>query len=316
MASVAADETVPAFQAGYRLLAVGPSQMPLSVWYPTMEPEAALQVGPYRLSVARNASLAPGQHRLILLSHGHLGSNLGHWDLAAFLARHGLIVAAPRHFGDSFDQPPKPGGRQLVTRPAQISAALDSLLSDPQLAPSIDAERIGMAGFSAGGYTSLVIAGATPHVEHLMSHCREHPEDKEFGCDHLSDWQAGAGELANAVFVHDPRVRAVVAMAPVGVLFDKADLAGISIPLRIYRAADDHILVNAWNSDVVLRDLPQPVEAVTVPGDHYVFLAPCSEAFASDAPELCRDPPGVDRIAIHQQINGEILDFFDRTLGR
>ena len=32
-------------------------------------------------------------------------------------------------------------------------------------------------------------------------------------------------------------------------------------------------------------------------------------------PQLCVDPPGVDRTAVHTQINQETLDFFNRTLG-
>jgi predicted dienelactone hydrolase len=54
---------------------------------------------------------------------------------------------------------------------------------------------------------------------------------------------------------------------------------------------------------------------VTVPGDHFVFLAPCPESLAEAFPTACEDPPGVERAAVHRQIAAELVDFFDRTLG-
>jgi predicted dienelactone hydrolase len=113
----------------------------------------------------------------------------------------------------------------------------------------------------------------------------------------------------------ETRVKAAVAMAPLGVVFDAPGLATIGIPLRVYEAADDRVLVNAWNAEHVIGLLPRPPERATVPGGHYVFLSPCSAAATSAAPQLCVDAAGVDRAQIHAQINPEILDFFDRTLG-
>ena len=104
-------------------------------------------------------------------------------------------------------------------------------------------------------------------------------------------------------------------MAPIGVVFDAAGLAGIGVPLRLYQAADDRVMINAWNAERVLGMLPRP-EHVTVPGGHYVSMAPCSPKLAAAVPALCVDPPGVDRSQIHRQINAEILDFLDRNLGR
>ena len=59
----------------------------------------------------------------------------------------------------------------------------------------------------------------------------------------------------------------------------------------------------------------RPPEFVTVPGDHFIFLAPCPDALAEAFPEACKDPPGVDRETLHRQIAAELVDFFDRTLG-
>jgi predicted dienelactone hydrolase len=47
---------------------------------------------------------------------------------------------------------------------------------------------------------------------------------------------------------------------------------------------------------------------------HYVFLSPCSPQLARDAPDICTDPPGVDRAAVHEEINAAALAFFRKTL--
>jgi len=104
-------------------------------------------------------------------------------------------------------------------------------------------------------------------------------------------------------------------MAPVGILFDAAGLAGVTAPLRPYRAVDDCLVRNPWNADNIAAHLPKPPEIVTVPGDHFVFLAPCPRRMAARFPAACQDPPGVDRAAIHAQIAAELVAFFRRTLG-
>jgi predicted dienelactone hydrolase len=92
---------------------------------------------------------------LILLSHGSGADEFHHRDWARTLARHGFIVAAIRHAGDSLNDV---GGRgsdiQLTGRPWQVEAALNAVLADPRLKPSIDEDRIGMIGYSVGGYTT------------------------------------------------------------------------------------------------------------------------------------------------------------------
>ncbi|MES1163096.1 MAG: dienelactone hydrolase, partial [Rhizobacter sp.] len=148
-----------------RLTTRGEYAVPVAVWYPSPAPTVDWDAGPYRLHATRDAPVAAGPHALIVLSHGSGGSELGHADLAEALARAGYIVAAPRHLGDSFDAPQGRGSDvQLVGRPWQAVAALDTVLADPRFAAAIDARRIGMAGFSAGAYTTLVMVGARPDV--------------------------------------------------------------------------------------------------------------------------------------------------------
>jgi hypothetical protein len=43
---------------------------------------------------------------------------------------------------------------------------------------------------------------------------------------------------------------------------------------------------------------------------HFAFLAPCTPALASIAPEICRDPMGFDRTAFHLKFNPAVAAFF------
>jgi len=294
-----------------RLMTGGEYKVPVAVWYPSSAPTTPWDAGPYRLNATRDAPVAAGRHPLIVLSHGSGGGEFGHADLAEALARAGYVVAAPRHLGDSYDAPTGRGSDvQLIGRPWQAVATLDTVLADARFGPAIDAGRIGMAGFSAGGYTTLVMAGARPDVSLQVAHCKAHPDDAELCGAQLASPVTRPGWA----LPQDSRVRAAVAMAPLSVTFDAKGLAGVSIPLRVYKAANDQLLQNRFNTDPLLRAFGRPVEQAEVPGDHYVFLAPCSAALKAVAAVICTDAPGVDRAAIHAVLNAEIVAFFDRTL--
>ena len=291
----------------------GEYKVPVAVWYPSVAPTESWRAGPYRINATRNAPPEPGRHPLVLLSHGSGGGEFGHADLAEALAQRGYVVAAPRHLGDSHDQPEGQGSDvQLIGRPWQAVATLDAVLADARLAPAIDAQRIGMAGFSAGGYTALVMAGARPELPLANAHCRAHPDNKVI-CPQGAATQRKITRPGWAL-PSDRRVRAAVVMAPFGIVFDAKGLADVTIPLRIYKASDDQVLRNAWNADAVLGMLPARTEHAELLGGHYVFLAPCGDELKAAVPEICRDAPGVDRVALHTKLNAEIADFFDRTL--
>ncbi|MEQ8344717.1 MAG: hypothetical protein RIB84_15415 [Sneathiellaceae bacterium] len=283
------------YRAGVaRLTVPGEPPLPAAVWYPTEMAETVTPVGIHSLAGAFGAAPASGRFPLLLLSHGSLGSELGHHDWAETLARHGFVVAAPRHLGDSFDRPEGQGSDvQLVGRPWQVTRTIDAMLADPKFAAAIDPARIGMIGFSAGGYTALVSLGARPDFGRWAVHCRLHPEDREFCPPALGPRYTAMPRITRPGWAvpDEVRVRSAVVMAPTAFLFDRAGLARIDAPLRVYRAGDDRTARNAWNADRLIDGLPEMPEQVTVPGGHYVFLAPATQVPAALRP-LFEDPPG------------------------
>jgi predicted dienelactone hydrolase len=307
------------FHAGFIRMTVSYEQpFPMAVWYPTHATEKPWKVGHYQIEATSNAPMAPGPFPLLLLSHGSGGSEFGHHDWAEYLARHGYVVAAPRHLGDSFDQPDGRGSDiQLIGRLWQVTKALDAVLADHRFTPSIDAGRIGMIGFSAGGYTTLASIGAEPNFNLWEAHCKKHPEDSEFCPSMIASLFSSLPRITRPDWEmpHETRIKAAVVMAPVAILYDSAGLSGVTVPLRVYRAANDHRVRNALNADIVIAGLPVSPEQMTVPGGHYVFLAPPSDKPASKLRKLFDDAPGVDRVTIHKQISKELVKFFNRTFG-
>ena len=292
--------------------AITGTTMPAAVIYPAAGPAASAELGPYRVAATPGLPIAAGPHPLVLISHGHGGSALGHHDLATALADAGFIVAAIEHAGDNHrDQSGFGTERVLLGRAWQVSALLDLLLADPQLGAHIDADRIGVAGFSAGGYTSLLLLGATQDFARREAYCTAQPADAEV-CVEVS---AVIERLPVSRETADPRLRAGFVMAPFAIFFNTAALKRVDAPVFLYGAMADRVLLPAYNVLPVRDALPRLHTFRGIVGaGHYVFLAPCNPGMSEALPVLCVDPPGIDRGALHLQINADAVGFFRETL--
>jgi predicted dienelactone hydrolase len=321
MTDCAMAANAPPLHAGVSHLAVA-DVVPFDtlVWYPTEAPEIAWQAGPMPVAASRDAPVAEGaRFPVVLLSHGSGGSPLGHRDLATRLARDGFIVVAPTQIGDSSGHTEgREAGRSLLDRPRQAQKALDSALADPRFADHADSARIGMVGFSAGGYTTLVLAGARPDFARVIAYCLDHGDDRgscgDGGGNRDERSAARENEFAAWQPPREKRLKAIVLMDPLAMPFDAASLAAVRVPTLLIRPASDDFLRAPANAAAVAARLPQPPQQITVPGSHFVFLDPCPAEMAARVPALCQDAPGVDRAAIHRQIEGEISDFLHRSL--
>jgi predicted dienelactone hydrolase len=312
------DVRAEAFEAGFVYLTLidpvegGP--MPTIVMYPTKSETETTRLGPFTISAGREAPPVPGWHPLVVFSHGTGGSNLGHHDSLTALARAGFVAAAVEHPRDNYrDDSGFATDLQLIGRPHHIVALIDGLLAHPAVGPLIDHGRIGMVGHSAGGYTALVIAGAVPNFA-LANAYREAVLRDPYR--QRADAVGTQRRRPDLQYVADPRVRAIVLWAPaLGYVFDRGALAKIHVPVRIYRPAADEMLPHPWHAERIVQSLPVPPEyQVLDRSGHFVFLAPCSWMFAWTAKQLCTDPPGVDRAAIHERLNAEMVAFFRHSL--
>ena len=225
-------------------------------------------------------------------SHGTGGSHLGHHDTLAALARAGFVAAAVEHPRDNFrDDSGFATDLQLIGRPHHIVALIDGVLAHATVGPLVDRARIGMAGFSAGGYTTLLIAGAVPDFALQEEYRRAVPNDPLRGRADAAGKQRRKPDLK---IVADPRVRAIFLMAPaLGYVFDKAGLAKVEVPVRLYRPTADEVLAHPWNAERIAQMLPKPPEYQLIEGaGHYVFLPPCPMLLALRIPGHLQGPAG------------------------
>lgn len=282
----------------------------VGIWYPASGTPVRQRLGLYTQDVVPGAGVPNASHPLIVISHGTGGDFAGHVDTATALARAGFIVAALTHPGDNWRDNSR--ATRIEGRPAALSATISYMLQVWPGRTSIDPDRIGAFGFSAGGFTVLAAAGGRPDMRRFADHCTQHPA--VFVCTLL---KSQPRTLTSAwPPMTDPRIKAIVVAAPaISFTFDRAGLAGVRIPVQLWRADDDRILPAPFHADAVRDALPNRPEFHPVPGaGHFDFLAPCADP--TSMPQLCRSAPGFDRTRFHERFNSEVVRFFSNKLSR
>jgi predicted dienelactone hydrolase len=127
---------------------------------------------PFHGHARPGAVMMPGEHPLILISHGTGGHRFNQFYLSEFLAAHGYIVIAVQHPGNcTGDNSDALLLKNLWNRPKDVSFVVDQALKEPGLAEHISRNRIGVIGHSLGGYTALTLIGAKPVIGKLDKFC-------------------------------------------------------------------------------------------------------------------------------------------------
>jgi predicted dienelactone hydrolase len=307
----------PADAAGFqRVMAPNPEGPPIEIgiWYPSDAPVSSQPLELFHQTVAADGKLAGLHHPLILISHGTGGSYAGHYDTALALADAGFVVVAPTHTGDNWRDQSRV--MNIMDRPRQVSRVLDYMLETWPDHAAIDPARIGMFGFSAGGFTTLVAVGGRPDFSQIGPHCAEHLQ--EYTCALIAGHSGTAPPQPGLVpgTLRDTRIKAAVVAAPaLGFTFAPNGLADVTLPVQLWRADDDQVLPAPWYADAVRQALPGTPDFQTIPGaGHFDFLAPCSDALAAAAKVICTSAPGFDRADFHRRLNGTVVAFFKETL--
>ena len=220
------------------------------------------------------------------------------------------MVAAVTHTGDNYRDQTQVS--RLENRPRQIKVLIDYMLASWQHHDVIDPSRVGMFGFSAGGFTTLVAIGGTPDMRTVAPYCAAHPD--EWSCRMLREHKVNLSansSMAAPNWVHDPRiVAAVIASPAVGYAFSGEALSAVTVPIQLWRGDSDEILPQPSYAQAVYDRLPVKPEYHVLPNaGHFAFLAPCSPALVARVPEICHDPEGFDRTAFHREFNPAVVAF-------
>lgn len=239
---------------------------------------------------------------LVVILHGNGGVPENHAHTAQALAAAGFVVAAVAHGPDL----------SFVERPRHVSRVLDHLLGAWPERERLDPTRIGIYGFSVGGFTALVTLGAMPDFARIPSYCAEH-QDRV--CSVLKDGKIDVAIPASA-WVRDVRIRAAVIAAPtLGFTLTPAALAAVTAPMQLWRAARDEITPHPRHTEAVYQALPMKPDYHVVPNaGHFAFVG-CNAETAGRAPAVCRDAPDFDREAFHRTFDASVVVFFKARLG-
>jgi predicted dienelactone hydrolase len=281
------------------------------IWYPTDAAARPSHVALFMQNVAPDAPVAGRDLPLVVMSHGHGGSFSSHADTAYALAEAGFVAAALTHPGDNYRDQSR--AIQISDRPRQLELLTDYMVRTWP-AHAVDPGRIGAFGFSAGGFTVLAAAGGRPDFSLIGPHCAAHPDF--YDC-RLIDQNGGIPKETGGApaAASDNRIRAVVVAAPALGFTFASGLQAVTMPVQLWRAADDRILPYPFYAEAVRQALPQAPELHLVEhAGHFDFLAPCSDALRQAAAEICTSEPGFDRAAFHADFNRAIVTFFHATL--
>ncbi len=219
---------------------------------------------------------------LVIISHGLASNRQTFAYLAEHLASHGFAVAVIEHDDinlDKFDNflsgsERFPEANNLIDQPMDVKYVLDRLdRINPQLQNKIDMQQVGVIGQSFGGYTSLALAGGEL-IADKAPQCQE--ENQEVLLDLSSLAKCTFNELdRDRVQLGDPRIKAAIAINPLGKIFGRAGISAIEIPTMIISGTNDLIVppvAEQIRPFIWLNDEVDKYLVLVKPGTHFSFL--------------------------------------------
>jgi predicted dienelactone hydrolase len=305
-----------------------------ALFYPTLADENPVRQGPFELSWAADASPSLNNGRLIVISHGSGGSPWVHMDLTRELVRRGFIVALPQHQGDNYQDASRPGPESWARRPREIRRAIDAVAAYAPLADTLQLNKVGIFGGSAGGHDALVLAGGEWSPARFRNHCEKHLAEDFSSCVGFTtllrgNWLDGPKLwLVRRIIAWrfsdetpqrytDARIQAAIAMVPFAADFSPASLASPHIPLGLILAGKDVNQIPRFHGEAVAQACEPRCEILMRLPDagHGAMLSPVPPLQAhSVAHTLLSDPPGFDRATSMPAINHAIAEFFAQHL--
>lgn len=265
----------------------GGRSLPATIWYP-IPPGSTGTVVKYLGMMASpggaldKAEAAKGPFPLVAFSHGNQGMRQQSVFLTEALAKHGYVVIAPDHVGNTYaDYDAKLIGAMVVWRPLDLRAAIDRALKaeagDPAwLTGLVDPQHIAVSGHSFGGYTALAVAGAPVDVpKAYLPDCSLPGASTESTCAAMAlagtlPWKFG-----------DPRVSLVIPLAHCGQLqgfgFVLPLMGDLKIPAILQAASGDTTCTLAQQAQPAYDAWGGPKALVTMDGgNHFSYSDLCN----------------------------------------
>lgn len=290
----------------------------VELWYPTLksgpfdEPESSDVVWIHPKAV-RNVPFADMRKKypLIILSHGHGGDRRNLSWLAEQLVQNGYIVASVEHHGSSWRSYNSLLSLRFWERPRDISFALHQLLKEPSLKNQIDPNRIGFVGYSLGGMTGLLLAGAkAQNVKEVIIQQQSKLKEIDSAMVEQVDFKEAETSFA------EPRIKSMVLLSPAAFIFPASSFKDVKIPIGLVASEGDEVLPYKEHAlHVITHLVPTKLKMLHNKVSHYVFLNRVSEPGKVVVREEMRtDSIEADRPGVHREVGEFTIDFFHETL--
>ena len=191
------------------------------------------------------------RYPLIILAHGASAHGIYDVGRAHNLSRHGYIVAVINYGDDRTAEPTWQNHHVAYLRPLITKAVLDALLASETYGPHIDAENIGIAGHSFGGFTSLAMAGG-PYLGNTAT-----VSDERIRAASIAAPWVGGNYVGEDLFAFGP---------------DNTDLARVDIPVISFFGTRDEATLASFILPA-MKHLSGPVYVVELVDQPHVFEA-------------------------------------------
>ena len=314
---------------GFDRLAVSAAHRPGlvagSIWYPAGQVTYKTQVGRNAVFTGAPAYLAPGiakgRHPLIVLSHGSGGNIDGLGWLAGALAQNGAMVLGVNHPGSTGGDSSPRRSIRMWERAWDVSAALDTVLAEPNFAPHIDPERVYSIGFSMGGATVLQLAGLRGDIGAFKAHCTG-AGVRHLGCAYFAAGGVNYDNISAEDFNQDlrePRISRTVGVDPgLAMAYTDASIAALDHPMLLIalgHKGPDEIGIDAGPNGSNLSGRLQDTQFHELtPASHFSFLGMCTKDAveilkAEGEDRLCHPEDTAIRASVHQKVIALISEF-------
>lgn len=270
-----------------------------AVWYPALRPpqgtEAVYYLALFQLQAIEGAEpdTQAGPYPLVMFSHGNQGVAVQSPSLCEHLASQGFVVAAPTHHGNTiFDSPSdEQMGAIALDRPVDVIFAMNALLQLNQDPASpfqalIAPDALGIAGHSFGGYTTLVLAGASVDASAAQARCEAGLEGDVF-CPAVAHFDPDTVARRPA---DGARFKAALGLAAGSWgAFGQEGLAGVDMPVMLMGGSLDEYTLN--DLEPIYDALPTPKYKLTIAGaGHMAFTDICKANLPVPELETLCDP--------------------------
>ncbi|MDS7595908.1 serine aminopeptidase domain-containing protein [Agrobacterium tumefaciens] len=311
----------------------------VTIWYPsTGQNGTPVMSGDNRIfegaPALEDAEVKRGRFPLVLISHGSGSRAEGMAWIATKLASEGFIVAGTNHPGTTSGDSTPADTPKIWERTDDLSTLVTALTSNKDWANAIDADKIGVLGFSLGASAAMEISGARADLDAYVQYCEDYASSMD------CEWFSGGRAYMNGEAVsvpkfdlrtvdkvrfeqsnRDQRIRSAVLVDPgLEVAFTSESLRKIDIPLAFINLGSVGKIPISVLSDQLAKDVQNSTYAQVNEADHFSFLPVCkpgAAAFLKSVGErdpICEPAGTRERSDIHKELETMIVSAFNRTL--